>query len=65
MDATRCPHCNERMKAAIAENGRTEFKCLTCDLIDPLQAGAVKWAASPLATPMADRWISEGHRNPG
>jgi phage FluMu protein Com len=54
MDATRCAHCNKRMKAVMAENGRTEFKCLKCDLLDPLQTDAVKWAESPLAASVAD-----------
>jgi phage FluMu protein Com len=50
MDPARCSHCNKKMKAVLAENGRTEFKCLKCDLLDPLQTDAVKWAESPLAT---------------
>jgi phage FluMu protein Com len=54
MDATRCAHCTKRMKAVLAENGRTEFKCLRCDLVDPLRTDAVKWAASPLATSTVD-----------
>jgi tRNA(Ile2) C34 agmatinyltransferase TiaS len=54
MDTTRCLHCNKRMKAVLAENGRTEFRCLHCDLVDPLQTDAVKWAGSPLAAPVAD-----------
>jgi phage FluMu protein Com len=54
MDATRCAHCNKRMKAVLAENGRTEFKCLKCDLVDPLRTDAVKWAESPLAESAAD-----------
>jgi phage FluMu protein Com len=54
MDATRCTHCNKRMKAVLGEDGRTEFKCLQCDLLDPLQTDAVKWAESPLATSTVD-----------
>ena len=38
----------------MAVNGRTEFKCLDCDLLDPLQTDAVKWAKSPLAAPVID-----------
>jgi phage FluMu protein Com len=49
MDTTRCAHCNKRMKAVLAENGRTEFKCLKCDRLDPLQTDAVRWAEGPLA----------------
>jgi phage FluMu protein Com len=54
MDATRCAHCNKRMKAVLAENGRTEIKCLKCDLVDPLRTDAVKWAEGPLAASVAD-----------
>ncbi len=54
MDATRCSHCTKRMKAVLAANGRTEFKCLNCDLLDPLQTDAVKWAESPLAALTVD-----------
>jgi hypothetical protein len=54
MDTTRCSHCKKRMKAVIAENGRTEFRCLDCDLVDPIKTDAVKWAQSPLAAPAAD-----------
>jgi tRNA(Ile2) C34 agmatinyltransferase TiaS len=35
MDETRCPNCNNRMTAVMAANGRTEFRCSECDLIDP------------------------------
>jgi hypothetical protein len=59
MDATRCPHCTKRMKAVIANNGRTEFKCLKCDQIDPLLTDAVKWSESPLAVSVAtDRTLT-------
>jgi tRNA(Ile2) C34 agmatinyltransferase TiaS len=51
MDATRCPHCNKRMKVVATSDGRTGFQCLQCDKVDPLQTDAVKWAASPLAAP--------------
>jgi hypothetical protein len=54
MDTTRCSHCKKRMKAVLAENGRTEFRCLRCDLVDPLQTDAVKWAKTPLAAAVAD-----------
>ena len=54
MDATRCRHCNKRMKAVLAENHRTEFKCLKCDLVDPLKTDAVKWAEGPLAAQSHD-----------
>jgi CheY-like chemotaxis protein len=36
----------KRLKAVMAVNGRTEFKCLDCDLLDPLQTGALKSAKS-------------------
>jgi len=54
MDTTRCSHCKERLKAVMAVNGRTEFKCLDCYLIDPLQTDAVKWAESLLSAPVID-----------
>jgi hypothetical protein len=54
LDTTRCSHCKKRLKAVMAVNGRTEFKCLACDLLDPLQTDAVKWAKSPLAAPVID-----------
>jgi hypothetical protein len=44
----------KRLKAVMAVNGRTEFKCLDCDLLDPLQTDAVKWAKSRLAAPVID-----------
>jgi hypothetical protein len=37
------------MKVVLGESGRTEFKCLRCDEVDPLQTDAAKWAAGPLA----------------
>jgi hypothetical protein len=54
MDTTRCSHSKKRMKAVMAENGRTEFRCLRCDLVDPIKTDAVKWAQSPLAAPVVD-----------
>jgi tRNA(Ile2) C34 agmatinyltransferase TiaS len=51
MDPTRCPRCSRRMKAVATADGRTGFKCLHCDEVDPLQTDAVKWADSPLASP--------------
>jgi phage FluMu protein Com len=67
MDATRCPHCNRRMKAVTTTDGRTDLKCLRCDEVDPLQTDAVKWAESPLAAAgwpdgaavLLDSWDSE------
>ena len=56
MDPTRCPHCNKRMKVVMAANDRTELKCLKCDLVDPMQTDAVKWAQSPLAASTANRY---------
>jgi len=45
----RCPHCNKRMKPVVEDNGRTDFKCLLCDQVDPMKTDAVKWAESPLS----------------
>ena len=39
------------MVRAASLNGRTEFKCVFCDNLDPLKIEAAKWADSPLATP--------------
>jgi tRNA(Ile2) C34 agmatinyltransferase TiaS len=60
MDATRCPLCSKRMKAVIAENGRTEFKCLRCDHVDPLQTDAVKWQ-NDLSRPQVIGQGSQSH----
>jgi len=54
LDTTRCSHCKKRLKAVMAVNGRTEFKCLDCYLIDPLQTDDVKWAESLLSAPVID-----------
>jgi hypothetical protein len=54
MDTRRCSRCKKRMKAVMAENGRTEFTCLRCDFVDPIKTDAVKWAESPLAAPAVD-----------
>ena len=51
IDATRCPHCNKRMKVVATSDGRNGFQCLHCDKVDPLQTDAVKWAASALGAP--------------
>jgi len=49
----RCPHCNERMKIVLGEGGRTEFRCLECDKVDPLELEAAKWAENSLSTTAA------------
>ena len=51
MDATRCPHCNERMKVIGTSDGRTGFQCLQCDKADPLRTNAMKGAFRPLTVP--------------
>jgi hypothetical protein len=55
MDQTRCSKCNKRL-TSIADrngglNGRTELRCLKCDGVDPMNADAAKWSASPLKAP--------------
>ena len=47
----RCSQCNTRMKVVLGLDGRTDFKCLHCDKVDPLKTDAVKWAESPLSQP--------------
>jgi hypothetical protein len=47
----RCPQCNRRMKPVLGPTGRTEFQCLECDKLDPLETDAAKWADGPLAAP--------------
>ncbi len=59
MDATRCPQCQKGMKVVMTPNRRTDFKCLKCDLVDPLQTDARRWADGPLALSTAD-WMSVG-----
>ena len=49
----RCPQCNKRMTTVLVENGRTEFKCLECDKVDPIKTDAVKWAGGLLGTKAA------------
>ena len=44
----RCPKCKRRMKPVLNGDGRTDFKCLFCDEVDPLKTGAVRWADSAL-----------------
>jgi hypothetical protein len=52
---TRCLHCGKRMVPAPGPTGRTELMCVFCDKLDPMEmAGPVKWADSPLATPISE-----------
>lgn len=30
----RCPHCYKRMKLVLNANGRTDFHCLRCDVVE-------------------------------
>jgi phage FluMu protein Com len=53
MDATRCPKCNKRLIAEADDAGRTELRCLKCDVVDPLKTEAAKWVESSLAQPPA------------
>jgi hypothetical protein len=43
---TRCKECGKRLVPVVTISGRTDLQCLSCD--DP----AVKWARSPLTTPV-------------
>jgi len=43
MDQSRCPHCNQPMKAVTTKDGRTGLQCLRCDKVDQLETDAVKW----------------------
>jgi hypothetical protein len=54
LDTTRCSHCQKRMKTVMAENGRTDFRRLHCDLVGPIKTAAVKSTQGPLAAPAAD-----------
>jgi hypothetical protein len=40
------------MKPVLGHTNRTEFQCLKCDKVDPLETDALKWANSPLSPPM-------------
>jgi hypothetical protein len=48
MDPTRCPHCNNRMKPVVTDDGRTDLECLKCDAVKPRQADAAQWTESPV-----------------
>jgi hypothetical protein len=45
----RCPKCNKRLIAMTDRTGRSEFRCLKCDEVDPIKTELAKWAESPLA----------------
>ena len=47
----RCPKCNKPVIAMTDRKGRTEYRCLKCDNIDPMKTDASKWAQGPLARP--------------
>jgi tRNA(Ile2) C34 agmatinyltransferase TiaS len=47
----KCPHCNKRMKTILGPDGRTDFRCLACDKVDPLETDAVQRADSPRVGP--------------
>jgi len=52
---TRCLHCGKRMVPAPSPTGRTELRCVFCDKLDPMEmVDLVKWADSPLATPISE-----------
>ena len=51
---TRCLHCGKRMVPAHNPTGRTELLCVFCDKLDPMEMAEVKWADSPLATPVSE-----------
>jgi phage FluMu protein Com len=50
----RCAKCNKRLVAMTDRTGHTELRCLKCDKVDPMKTDAVKWADSPLASPVSN-----------
>jgi phage FluMu protein Com len=51
MNKQRCPKCNKLLMAMTDRTGKTEFRCLKCDKVDPMKTDAVKRASSGLAAP--------------
>jgi hypothetical protein len=37
----------------VITDGRTDLRCLYCDMVDPLKTDAVEWAENPLAIKVA------------
>jgi phage FluMu protein Com len=50
----RCPKCNKLLMAMTDRIGHTELRCVKCDKVDPMKTDAVKWAGSPLASPVSN-----------
>ena len=38
----RCPKCNKRMVPVLSVNGRTEFQCLRCDVVEASDKSATR-----------------------
>jgi phage FluMu protein Com len=47
----RCPKCNKPVIAMTDRKGRTEYRCLKCDNIDPMKTDATKRAHGQFARP--------------
>jgi hypothetical protein len=35
---TRCEHCGQRLIPFPGADGRTQLKCMWCDMLDPMEA---------------------------
>lgn len=47
-----CPLCGKPIKAVPSTTGEVEYRCTSCDEIDPMKNPAVRgWIESPLKPP--------------
>lgn len=47
-----CPICGKPTKAIPSATGEVEYRCVSCDEIDPLESPVVRgWIESPLKPP--------------
>jgi hypothetical protein len=52
---SRCINCGKHLISVPADAGGTEFKCMFCEKLDPMDiAEAREWAESPLASPIVE-----------